>query len=52
MPLSHQPPRALAAVGVCWLAGFDFEIKVMARIPGRCPINRGTLRQAKTPKNT
>jgi hypothetical protein len=22
------------AVGVTWLAGFDFEIKVIARIPG------------------
>ncbi|EDM32776.1 hypothetical protein RTM1035_04145 [Roseovarius sp. TM1035] len=24
----------MAAVGVCWLAGFDVEITVMARIPG------------------
>ncbi|SPJ32471.1 RidA family protein [Kushneria phyllosphaerae] len=24
------------AVGVTWLAGFDFEIKVVARIPGSC----------------
>jgi enamine deaminase RidA (YjgF/YER057c/UK114 family) len=23
------------AVGVTWLAGFDFEIKVIARVPGR-----------------
>lgn len=23
------------AVGVTWLAGFDFEIKVIARIPGK-----------------
>ncbi|HAZ75079.1 MULTISPECIES: RidA family protein [Enterobacteriaceae] len=31
-----QPPYPnWTAVGVTWLAGFDFEIKVIARIPGR-----------------
>jgi enamine deaminase RidA (YjgF/YER057c/UK114 family) len=30
-----QPPYPnWTAVGVTWLAGFDFEIKVIARIPG------------------
>lgn len=28
------PHPAWTAVGVTWLAGFDFEIKVIARIPG------------------
>jgi enamine deaminase RidA (YjgF/YER057c/UK114 family) len=28
------PYPAWTAVGVTWLAGFDFEIKVVARIPG------------------
>ncbi|NKE45316.1 RidA family protein [Roseomonas frigidaquae] len=31
-----EPPHpAWTAIGVTWLAGFDFEIKVIARIPGR-----------------
>ena len=31
----QQPPYPnWTAVGVNWLAGFDFEIKVIARIPG------------------
>lgn len=30
----HAPYPAWTAVGVNWLAGFDFEIKVIARIPG------------------
>lgn len=31
----QQPPYPnWTAVGVTWLAGFDFEIKVIARIPG------------------
>lgn len=31
-----QPPYPnWTAVGVNWLAGFDFEIKVIARIPGK-----------------
>jgi len=28
-----SPPSNWTAVGVTWLAGFDFEIKVIARIP-------------------
>jgi enamine deaminase RidA (YjgF/YER057c/UK114 family) len=28
------PHPAWTAIGVNWLAGFDFEIKVIARIPG------------------
>jgi len=33
--LFPQPPYPNGtAVGVTWLAGFDFEIKVVARIPG------------------
>lgn len=32
----HQAPYPnWTAVGVNWLAGFDFEIKVIARIPGK-----------------
>ncbi len=32
----RAPPHpAWTAIGVNWLAGFDFEIKVIARIPGR-----------------
>jgi len=31
----HPPYPNWTAVGVTWLAGFDFEIKVIARIPGR-----------------
>jgi enamine deaminase RidA (YjgF/YER057c/UK114 family) len=31
---SHRPYPNWTAVGVNWLAGFDFEIKVIARIPG------------------
>lgn len=30
----EAPYPAWTAVGVTWLAGFDFEIKVIARIPG------------------
>lgn len=30
----HKPYPCLTAVGVTWLAGFQFEIKVIARIPG------------------
>ncbi|WP_171923490.1 RidA family protein [Salmonella bongori] len=30
---SHSPFPNWTAVGVNWLAGFDFEIKVIARIP-------------------
>jgi enamine deaminase RidA (YjgF/YER057c/UK114 family) len=34
--LFPQPPYPnWTAVGVTWLAGFDFEIKVIARIPAR-----------------
>ncbi|MCM5553291.1 RidA family protein [Pleomorphomonas sp. NRK KF1] len=31
---SERPDPNWTAVGVTWLAGFDFEIKVIARIPG------------------
>ncbi len=32
----REPPYpSWTAVGVTWLAGFDFEIKVIARVPGR-----------------
>jgi len=32
----REPPHPTwTAIGVTWLAGFDFEIKVIARIPGR-----------------
>ncbi len=32
----REPPHpAWTAIGVTWLAGFDFEIKVIARIPQR-----------------
>lgn len=27
-----KPPPALTAIGVTWLAGFDFEIKVVAKL--------------------
>lgn len=30
----HVSGKAKRAVGVNWRAGFDFEIKVIARIPG------------------
>ena len=30
----HAPYPNWTAVGVTWLAGFDFEIKAIARIPG------------------
>ena len=30
----HPPYPNWTAVGVTWLAGFDFEIKVIVRIPG------------------
>lgn len=29
-----DPPPNVTAVGVNWLAGFQFEIKVVARVPG------------------
>ena len=32
--LGAPPYPTWTAVGVTWLAGFDFEIKVIARIPG------------------
>ena len=32
--LDQSPPHNVTALGVNWLAGFDFEIKVIARIPG------------------
>ena len=32
---SDKPYPNWTAVGVNWLAGFDFEIKVIARIPGK-----------------
>ncbi|MFJ3046831.1 RidA family protein [Herbaspirillum chlorophenolicum] len=32
--IGEQPYPNWTAVGVNWLAGFDFEIKVIARIPG------------------
>ncbi len=31
----HEPFPNVTAVGVNWLAGFQFEIKVTARIPGK-----------------
>lgn len=32
----REPPHPTwTAIGVTWLAGFDFEIKVIARVPGR-----------------
>ncbi len=31
--IGHPPYPSWTAVGVTWLAGFDFEIKVIARIP-------------------
>jgi enamine deaminase RidA (YjgF/YER057c/UK114 family) len=32
----REPPHPTwTAIGITWLAGFDFEIKVIARIPGR-----------------
>lgn len=31
----EAPYPTWTAIGVNWLAGFDFEIKVIARIPGR-----------------
>jgi enamine deaminase RidA (YjgF/YER057c/UK114 family) len=32
----REPPHPTwTAIGVTWLAGFDFEIKVIARMPGR-----------------
>ena len=32
---SIEPPPNVTAVGVNWLAGFQFEVKVVARIPKR-----------------
>ena len=32
---SRPPYPNWTAIGVTWLAGFDFEIKVVARIPDR-----------------
>jgi enamine deaminase RidA (YjgF/YER057c/UK114 family) len=31
--LSHAPHPTLTAVGVTWLYGFQFEIKVIAKLP-------------------
>jgi enamine deaminase RidA (YjgF/YER057c/UK114 family) len=31
--LGEKPYTNWTAIGVNWLAGFDFEIKVIARIP-------------------
>lgn len=31
--LNQTPPHTITALGVNWLAGFDFEIKVIARVP-------------------
>jgi len=31
----HDPFTNVTAIGVSWLAGFDFEIKVIARIPSK-----------------
>ena len=33
--IGEAPYPNWTAVGVTWLAGFDFEIKVIARIPQR-----------------
>jgi enamine deaminase RidA (YjgF/YER057c/UK114 family) len=33
--LGEPPYPNITAVGVNWLAGFDFEVKVVARIPSR-----------------
>ncbi|MFN4165609.1 MAG: RidA family protein [Ferrovibrio sp.] len=33
--IGDAPWPTWTAVGVTWLAGFDFEIKVIARIPGK-----------------
>jgi enamine deaminase RidA (YjgF/YER057c/UK114 family) len=33
--LGEPPYPNITAVGVNWLAGFDFEVKVIARIPNR-----------------
>lgn len=30
---AQEPPPNVTAVGVTWLAGFQFEIKVIARVP-------------------
>lgn len=30
---SSEPPPSITAVGVNWLSGFQFEIKVIARVP-------------------
>lgn len=35
--IGEAPYPNWTAVGVTWLAGFDFEIKVIARIPARAP---------------
>jgi enamine deaminase RidA (YjgF/YER057c/UK114 family) len=32
---NQEPPHNITALGVNWLAGFDFEIKVIARIPSQ-----------------
>jgi enamine deaminase RidA (YjgF/YER057c/UK114 family) len=36
----REPRPNVTAVGVTWLAGFQFEIKVIARIPQRGPAAR------------
>lgn len=33
--IGEAPWPTWTAVGVTWLAGFDFEIKVIARVPGK-----------------
>lgn len=35
--IAGQPTPNWTAVGVTWLAGFDFEIKVIARLPAASP---------------
>ncbi|CAH0261210.1 endoribonuclease L-PSP [bacteria symbiont BFo1 of Frankliniella occidentalis] len=35
----HSPYPNWTAVGVTWLAGFDFEIKVIARIPASASVD-------------
>jgi len=42
--IGAAPYPTWTAVGVNWLAGFDFEIKVIARIPGTAVADRGLTR--------
>jgi len=39
--IGDPPYPAWTAVGVTWLAGFDFEIKVIARIPASASASAG-----------